>query len=200
MGFDAKKVLRPLQIRLRRTVPLVSPSLDRRGKALHHKGAGQSPVPDWYRGEGDIHPHPTLPHPFATLKGRQGGGNFGCYFFRGLVLYISLVAILLFITETGGTAEKRLPEEADTAAIKTLMKKLERDTQMFEDALEIGDLQEGMHGGDGRPIRIGDQGVQKEGRGLLCKHPGVNGLYPAIHPAGSNLPLPGGQRILSGLP
>ena len=121
---------------------MVSPSLDGRGKALHHKGAGQSPVPDWYRGEGDIHPHPTLPHPFATLKGRQGGGNFGCYFFRGLVLYISLVAILLFITETGGTAEKRLPEEADTAAIKTLMKKLERDTQMFEDALEIGDLQE----------------------------------------------------------
>src|SRR3989304_6181354 len=69
---------------------------------------------------GDVHPTPTLPHPFATLKGRQGGGNFGCYFFRGLVLYISLVAILLFITETGGTAEKRL----------------------FEDALEIGDLQE----------------------------------------------------------
>ncbi len=96
---------------------MVSPSLDGRGK-----------------GEGDIHPHPALPH--------QGGGHFGCYFFRGLVLYISLVAILLFITETGGTAEKRLPEEADTAAIKTLMKKLERDTQMFEDALEIGDLQE----------------------------------------------------------
>ncbi|OHB94035.1 MAG: hypothetical protein A3E19_00725 [Planctomycetes bacterium RIFCSPHIGHO2_12_FULL_52_36] len=51
---------------------LDSPSLEGRGKALHHKGTGQSsepgPVPDWYRGEGGIHPHPTLPH--------QGGGNF----------------------------------------------------------------------------------------------------------------------------
>ncbi len=46
------------------SVPLVSPSLDGRGK-----------------GEGDIHPHPTLPH--------QGGGYFGCYFFRGIPLAFS---------------------------------------------------------------------------------------------------------------
>src|SRR3989338_9202402 len=56
-------LLRPLQIRLGRTVPLVSPSLEGRGK-----------------GEGGIHPHPSLPHP--------GVGNFGCNFFRVLVIVI----------------------------------------------------------------------------------------------------------------
>lgn len=66
-------------------------------------------------------------------------------------LYLLLGTALLLTSETARTAEKRPPKEADTTAlhqsgtgpaVKILMKKLERDTQMFEDALEIGDLEE----------------------------------------------------------
>lgn len=68
-----------------------------------------------------------------TVKRRAG---------RAGTLHVVLVTILLVATETGSTTEKGLPEEANTPAIKALMKKLERDTQMFEDALEIGDPEE----------------------------------------------------------
>lgn len=58
------------------------------------------------------------------------------------LFYLLSGIALLFVAETSFTTEKRPPAEADTHAIKTLMKKLERDTWMFEDALEIGDLEE----------------------------------------------------------
>ncbi|MFN3467067.1 MAG: cytochrome c [Candidatus Brocadiales bacterium] len=56
--------------------------------------------------------------------------------------YLLLSTVLLVTTTTAGETEGRLSKETDTPAIKTIMKKLERDTQMFEDALEIGDLEE----------------------------------------------------------
>ncbi len=52
-----------------------------------------------------------------------------------------LLSFAVFLSAVGA-AEKGPSREADKSVIKALMKKLERDTQMFEDALEIGDMEE----------------------------------------------------------
>ncbi len=57
------------------------------------------------------------------------------------LFYLLLATAFLFLNEAGIAAEKRL-SKGDTPSIRILMKKMERDTQMFEDALEIGDMEE----------------------------------------------------------
>jgi hypothetical protein len=53
-----------------------------------------------------------------------------------------LSTALLFAVETAIMAERSQPAGLGTPELKALVKKLERNTQMFEDALEIGDLEE----------------------------------------------------------